>query len=356
MAGYSDDDSFGGYSDDQRSTSGYSDDQYSDGGYSDSEQLSAEGYSDGEEQDFDNDEDESGGYYNPVTTTKEYDYSRKQTVRYYEPRPREQSSSYQRTPKASYKDKRQHDLFQFGVSEEGISMADKSSTAVFAYMGYAQVPTPTQNYCGKRNDITCYAGSKRKQSGNSNSYQRTAKASCVDKQTGIYARSTTKEVTSTGDTFKERPTGRVGVKNDYTTTKTCRVGDKSGYSEYQVQERYRRVDYDGNNSRKGNSGSKGIKASSSSKRKNNIKASASAKGSSSRKGNSGSKGIRASSSSKRKNNKKASASAKGSSSTKGIKATASIKTGYSTKGSKVSSSTKASAIIKTSYRTKGSYH
>ncbi|GLU10374.1 hypothetical protein SLE2022_271840 [Rubroshorea leprosula] len=193
-------------------------------------------------------------------------------------------------------------------------MADKSSKAVFAYMGYAQVATPTQSYGGKQNDITCYAGSRRKQSGSSNSYQRTAKASCVDKQTGIYARSTTKEVISTGDTFKERPTGRVGVKNDYTTTKTCRVGDKSGYSEYQVQERYRRVDYDGNNSRKGNSGSKGIKASSSSKGKNSIKASA---------------------------------SAKGSSSTKGIKATASIKTGYSTKGSKVSSSTKASAIIKT---------
>ncbi|GKV18220.1 hypothetical protein SLEP1_g28633 [Rubroshorea leprosula] len=347
MAGYSDDDSFGGYSDDQHSTSGYSDDQYSDGGYSD-----------GEEQDFDDDEDEdeSGGYYNPVTATKEYEYSGKQTVRYYEPRPREQSSSYQRTAKASYKDKRQHDLFQFGVSEEGISMADKLSTAVFAYMGYAQVRTPTQNYCGKQNDITCYAGSKRKQSSNSNSYQRTAKASCVDKQTGIYARSTTKEVTSMGDTFKERPTGRVGVKNDYTTTKTCRVGDKSGYSEYQVQERYRRVDYDGNNSSKGNSGSKGIKGSSSSKRKNNIKASASAKGSSSRKGNSGNKGIKASSSSKRKNNIKAGASAKGSSSTKGIKATASIKTGYSTKGSKVSSSTKASAIIKTSYSTKGSYH
>ncbi|GLT36079.1 hypothetical protein SLA2020_104840 [Shorea laevis] len=185
MAGYSDDDSFAGYSDDQYSTRGYSDDQYSDGAYSDHEQLSAGGYSDGEEQDFDDDEDASGGYYNPVTATKEYDDSGKQTVPcyepsgkqtvpYYEPRPREQSSSYQRTAEASY----------------------------------------------------------------------------MDKQTGNYIRTRAKDVISTGETFKERGSaGRVGTKNEYTTTETFRVGDKRGYSEYQVQERFRRVDYGGNSSK-----------------------------------------------------------------------------------------------------------
>ncbi|GLU10373.1 hypothetical protein SLE2022_271830 [Rubroshorea leprosula] len=193
MAGYSDDDSFGGYSDDQCSTRGYSDDQYSDGGYSDYEQLSAGGYTDNEEQDSDDDEDESGGY-NPVAATKEYDYSGKQTVSWYEP------SGKQTVP-------------------------------------YHE-PRP------------------RKQS---SSYQRTAKAGYMDKQTGNYIRTTAKDVISTGETFKERGSaGRVGTKNEYSTTNTYRVGDQSGFSEYQVQERFRRVDYGGSSSSsQGNYGNKG---------------------------------------------------------------------------------------------------
>ncbi|GLT36077.1 hypothetical protein SLA2020_104820 [Shorea laevis] len=199
-------------------------------------------------------------------------------------------------------------------------MADRSSKAVVAYGAFAGFVTSAQNYGGKQNGITPnYVGAKGKQS---NSYERTARATCVDKHTGAYAHSAAKEVMSTGDIFKERSTGRVGIKNEYTNRKVCRVGDKHGYAEYQVEEKFRRVDYVGSSSHKGNSGSKGsnsIKASSSSHGKNHIKDSSSNRHSSNTKGSS---------------SIKVSANSKGSSS---IKVNASIK---------ASSSNKASASIK----------
>ncbi|KDP43818.1 hypothetical protein JCGZ_23026 [Jatropha curcas] len=81
----------------------------------------------------------------------------------------------------------------------------------------------------------------------SNSQQSILKNSIVDKKTGSYARTTMKQSYSSGDVFKERSTGRVGYKDEFKTTKTFKVGDKRGYTEHQVEERYRRVDY-GNSS------------------------------------------------------------------------------------------------------------
>ncbi|GLU16874.1 hypothetical protein SLE2022_332810 [Rubroshorea leprosula] len=109
-------------------------------------------------------------------------------------------------------------------------MADRPSKAVVAYGAFAGFLTSAQNYGGKQNSITpCYVGAKGKQS---NSYERTARASCVDKHTGANAHAVAKQVKSNGDIFKERSTGRVGIKNEYTNTKVCRVGDKYGYAEY----------------------------------------------------------------------------------------------------------------------------
>ncbi|XVE71784.1 hypothetical protein DITRI_Ditri10aG0179500 [Diplodiscus trichospermus] len=67
----------------------------------------------------------------------------------------------------------------------------------------------------------------------------------MDKQTESYARATNKEAISTEETFKERSTGGVGLKDEYKTTSTYRYGDKSGYTEYQVQKRFRKVNYGG---------------------------------------------------------------------------------------------------------------
>lgn len=86
------------------------------------------------------------------------------------------------------------------------------------------------------------------QSGN---YQWTSRGSIVDKQTGSYMRATVKENHSTGDVFKERSTGRVGYKDETKSTCTFRAGDKHGYSEYQIEERYRRVDYRESNNTSG---------------------------------------------------------------------------------------------------------
>ncbi|OMO49743.1 hypothetical protein COLO4_38410 [Corchorus olitorius] len=86
-------------------------------------------------------------------------------------------------------------------------------------------------------------------------YQKTSRTSYVDKQTTKYIRDTNKKVVSTGETFKERSTGRVGYKDEYKITNTHKVGDKHGYTEYQVEERIRSVDYGGSNSyMKGNYG------------------------------------------------------------------------------------------------------
>ncbi|KDP43821.1 hypothetical protein JCGZ_23029 [Jatropha curcas] len=81
----------------------------------------------------------------------------------------------------------------------------------------------------------------------SNSQQWISRNSIVDKQTGSYAKTTVKQSYSSGDVFKERSTGRVGHKDELKTTSTFKVGDKSGYYEYQVEERFRKVDY-GNSS------------------------------------------------------------------------------------------------------------
>ncbi|GLT80399.1 hypothetical protein SLA2020_518400 [Shorea laevis] len=108
--------------------------------------------------------------------------------------------------------------------------------------------TKACDYSGKQTITYNYEPRSSEHSG---SYQRTEKATYVDKQTGGFTHTTAKEVISSGDTFKERGSaGRVGTKNEYMTANTLRVGDKSGYSEYQVQERFRTVHYGGNSSSK----------------------------------------------------------------------------------------------------------
>ncbi|XP_022728792.1 uncharacterized protein LOC111284377 [Durio zibethinus] len=126
-------------------------------------------------------------------------------------------------------------------------MANNSKGKKSAYSGFIEVvpkQTTTYNY-------------QSKQGGQSSFNQTTTKESYVDKQTGSYARATNREVVSTGETFKERSTGKVGYKDEYKTTSTYRVGDKSGYAEYQVEERFRNVDYYGSGS--GNKGNKYLK-------------------------------------------------------------------------------------------------
>ncbi|KAI6680696.1 hypothetical protein NL676_034577 [Syzygium grande] len=84
------------------------------------------------------------------------------------------------------------------------------------------------------------------------SYEWSSRTGHQDKQSGDYARATTKQTFSSGDTFKERSTGRVGYKDEFKETSTVRVGNKSGYSEYQVQERLRTVTYgEGSSGRNG---------------------------------------------------------------------------------------------------------
>ncbi|OMO91486.1 hypothetical protein CCACVL1_07099 [Corchorus capsularis] len=62
--------------------------------------------------------------------------------------------------------------------------------------------------------------SKVRQGEQSGYYQKTSRTSYVDKQTTKYIRDTNKEVVSTGETFKERLTGRVGYKDEYKITNT----------------------------------------------------------------------------------------------------------------------------------------
>ncbi|XVF47729.1 hypothetical protein PTKIN_Ptkin03bG0134300 [Pterospermum kingtungense] len=90
---------------------------------------------------------------------------------------------------------------------------------------------------GRKQTTTTYS-SQSKQGGQSSFNQTTSKISCVDNNTGIYACATNKEVITTRETFKERSTRRVGYKDEYKTTNTYKVGDKSGYTEYQVEERF----------------------------------------------------------------------------------------------------------------------
>ncbi|KAG7029798.1 hypothetical protein SDJN02_08141, partial [Cucurbita argyrosperma subsp. argyrosperma] len=95
------------------------------------------------------------------------------------------------------------------------------------------------------------------------SYEQSWRTHDRNRQTGSYTTASTKEVASRGETFKERSSGRVGSKDEFKTTSTYRVGDRSGYTEYQRQERFRRVDFgsggSSSNSIRGSAGSKGGK-------------------------------------------------------------------------------------------------
>lgn len=110
--------------------------------------------------------------------------------------------------------------------------------------GYGQI-VPNNESIGK---LTTSQNYQVRQGDQSGLYQRTSKASIVDKHTGKYARATNKEIVSNGEIFKERSTGRIGYKDEYKTISTQRVGDKSGYNEYQLEERFRRIDFGGKGS------------------------------------------------------------------------------------------------------------
>lgn len=89
------------------------------------------------------------------------------------------------------------------------------------------------------------------------SYEQSWRSHDRNRQTGTYTTTSTKAIASAGETFKERSTGRVGSKDEFKTTSTYRVGDRSGYTEYQCQERFRRVDFGNGGGSSGGSGSKG---------------------------------------------------------------------------------------------------
>ncbi|XWS52174.1 hypothetical protein CRYUN_Cryun11dG0044300 [Craigia yunnanensis] len=129
--------------------------------------------------------------------------------------------------------------------EIGISMAGGSRGHRNTSFGYLQ-PVP-KDYGGKQ--ITS-CDCRVRQGEQSSFHQKTSKTSYVDKQTGKYTRTTNKKVVSTGETFKERSTGRVGYKDEYKTTSTYRVGDKCGYTEHQLEEKIRRVNYGGSSGNK----------------------------------------------------------------------------------------------------------
>ncbi|OMO49747.1 hypothetical protein COLO4_38414 [Corchorus olitorius] len=56
--------------------------------------------------------------------------------------------------------------------------------------------------------------------GQSSYSQTTTAVKNYDKQTGCYSHVTNMQVISSGETFKERSTGRVGFKDEYKTTST----------------------------------------------------------------------------------------------------------------------------------------
>ncbi|OMO91507.1 hypothetical protein CCACVL1_07096 [Corchorus capsularis] len=130
-------------------------------------------------------------------------------------------------------------------------MADKGEKYYpngYASIGYVEV-APVDYGSGKQTTNYNYQS----RLGGQSSYSQTSTVvKNYDKQTGSYARATNTQAFSTGDTFKERSTGRVGY-NEFKTTSTYKVGDKSGYTEYQVSERVRNVTYGGSSySNKGN--------------------------------------------------------------------------------------------------------
>lgn len=75
------------------------------------------------------------------------------------------------------------------------------------------------------------------------SYEWSSRTRHQDKLTGDYARSTTKHTFASGNTLKERSTGRVGFKDEYKQSTTVTIGNKGGYSEYHREERFRTVEF-----------------------------------------------------------------------------------------------------------------
>ncbi|KAF8035473.1 hypothetical protein BT93_C1488 [Corymbia citriodora subsp. variegata] len=75
------------------------------------------------------------------------------------------------------------------------------------------------------------------------SYEWSSRTRHQDKQTGDYARATVKHTFASGDTFKERSTGRVGFKDEHKQSTTITIGNKGGYSEYHREERLRTVEF-----------------------------------------------------------------------------------------------------------------
>ncbi|XP_059637323.1 uncharacterized protein LOC132279383 isoform X2 [Cornus florida] len=93
---------------------------------------------------------------------------------------------------------------------------------------------------------------------NSQSYERTSRMIRQEKESGSYERYTMKEKVSLEEPHRERGKGQVGVRDEYTRRETTKIGNKSGYTEYHKEERFRDVSYGKNSSSVGNGGSKRI--------------------------------------------------------------------------------------------------
>lgn len=77
----------------------------------------------------------------------------------------------------------------------------------------------------------------------SQAYEWTSKINREDKQSGSYERYTMKEKASGGETHVEKATGRVGVKDEFQKSTTVKVGNKYGYREYHIEERFRDINF-----------------------------------------------------------------------------------------------------------------
>lgn len=86
-----------------------------------------------------------------------------------------------------------------------------------------------------------------------NVYQQTYRAKNEDKQSGSYERFTAKDKAVCAEPFVDR-SGNRGYKNEYTSSATYKVGDKSGYTEYYHEDRVKHVEFD----KTSNSNNKGV--------------------------------------------------------------------------------------------------
>ncbi|XP_057495781.1 uncharacterized protein LOC130780788 [Actinidia eriantha] len=117
-------------------------------------------------------------------------------------------------------------------------MADgsgKGSRQVIPYSSSSKTTLPRTGYLG-----TLSA----KPAEQSLAYERTTRVRHEYKQTGSYERYSVKEKASTGEPHVEKGTGKVGVKDEFTQRSTIKIGDKSGYIQYERDERFRNVKYD----------------------------------------------------------------------------------------------------------------